>query len=127
MRRRAQTLRKNATPQENKLWYRYLRTYPVQWNRQKPFGSYIVDFYCRRACLVVEIDGSQHYTSAGQSYDGRRTAFLETMGLRVLRFTNSDIDMRFRQVCDAIDHAVQCAHLGGSPYLPLGEGGTAKP
>ena len=125
MRRRAQVLRKNATPQENKLWYQYLRKYPVQWNRQKPLGGYIVDFYCRRAGLVVELDGSQHFTSDGQAYDAVRTDHLEARGLTVLRFTNTDIDHRFRQVCDSIDHAVLCALPGGSPDLPLGEGAPA--
>ncbi len=127
MRRRAQVLRSNATPQENKLWYQYLRKYPVQWNRQKPLDGYIVDFYCHRARLVLELDGSQHFTSDGLAYDAVRTDHLEAMGLKVLRFTNTDIDHRFRQVCNAIDHAVRCALPGGSPDLPPGEGGTAQP
>ena len=58
---RAQELRKNATKEENHLWYDFLRTYPVQFLRQKPFGPYIVDFYCHKAKLAIELDGSQHY------------------------------------------------------------------
>ncbi len=61
MRKRAEELRKYATTEENKLWYQYLQTYPVQWNRQKIIGGYIVDFYCHQAKLVIEVDGSQHY------------------------------------------------------------------
>ena len=54
---KARALRKNATPQENRLWYRFLRKYPLRFTRQKPIGSYIADFYCRKANLVIELDG----------------------------------------------------------------------
>ena len=120
MRRRAQDLRRNATPQEKKLWYQYLRTYPIQWNRQKQLGSYIVDFYCRRAKLVVELDGSQHYTDEAQQYDRIRTEYMNAVGITVLRYANSEIDNHFPAVCESIHVAVQ-------KHLPPGEGGTAQP
>ena len=59
----AQELRKNMTKEENLLWYRFLRHYDVRFRRQCPLGQYIVDFYCSKARLVVELDGSQHYES----------------------------------------------------------------
>lgn len=106
MRKRAQTLRKNATKEENKLWYQYLRNYPVQWNRQKIIGGYIVDFYCKKANLVIELDGSQHFQPEAMKYDQARTKYLSGAGIQVVRFTNSDINLRFESVCKAIDLTV---------------------
>ena len=57
----SQSLRKGMTKEERHLWYHCLKTYPVQFKRQYPVGGYIVDFYCYRARLVVELDGSQHF------------------------------------------------------------------
>ena len=86
MRTRAQQLRKNATKEENRLWYDFLRTYPLQFRCQAVFGPYIVDFYCARAGLAVELDGSQHYEDGGLAYDAARTAYLEKQKhLTVLR------------------------------------------
>lgn len=65
MKQNAQHLRKNATKEENKLWYQFLRTYPVQFRRQVVFGPYILDFYCAAAKLAVELDGSQHFEETG--------------------------------------------------------------
>ena len=61
----SQELRKHATKEENTLWYQYLRRYPVQFRRQCVLGPYIVDFYCAKAKLVIELDGSQHYEPDG--------------------------------------------------------------
>ena len=107
MRTRAQELRKNMTLEERTLWYQYLRTYPMQWNRQKVIGSYIVDFYCKRAKLIVELDGSQHYDSETAAYDQERTAYLNSLGYTVLRFSNTDIKTNLTGVCAAIDRAVK--------------------
>ncbi len=104
MRRRSQELRKNATKEENRLWYEFLRTHPRQFNRQRPVGPYIVDFYCYEAKLVIELDGSQHYEEKGIDYDARRTEYLEKKeNLRVLRFSNLDINQNFRAVCEFIN------------------------
>ena len=105
--KRSQELRKHATAEENILWYQYLRDYPLQWNRQKIIGNYIVDFYCKRADLVIEIDGAQHYEEENMEYDQRRTEYLKTLNIEVLRFTNADIKKRLRYVCDAVDMAVK--------------------
>ena len=105
--RRAKELRKNATPQENHLWYDFLRTYPVRFQRQKTIGGFIVDFYCHTAKLVIEIDGSQHYEEEAEIYDSERSAVLENYGLMVLRFSNREINMEFKEVCEQIDQTVK--------------------
>ena len=106
-RKRAQELRKNMTLEERILWYQYLRRHPVQWNRQKVIGSYIVDFYCKRAKLVVELDGSQHYEESDREYDARRTRFLNAQGLKVLRFANTEVKTNLSGVCQVIDREVR--------------------
>ena len=102
----AKALRKNMTPWERKLWYNYLRNYPVRFQRQKAIGSYIVDFYCAKAGLVVELDGGGHYTAEQIIKDELRTKELEAMKLTVLRICNLEIDRNFRGVCEYIDLAV---------------------
>ena len=103
----AKALRKNMTPWERKLWYEYLRNYPVRFQRQKAIGDYIADFYCAKAQLVIELDGGGHYTAEQTEKDALRTKTLEAMNLTVLRISNSEIDCNFSGVCDAIDLAVQ--------------------
>ena len=103
----AKNLRKNLTKEERRLWYDYMRTYPVKFLRQKIIGKYIVDFYCAKAKLIVELDGSQHYEEKGMEYDAERTAFLELYSIRVLRIPNNEVIQNFRGVCDYIDLAVK--------------------
>ena len=103
---RAKELRKNATPQENELWYKFLRFYPIRFQRQKTIGQFIVDFYCHEARLAIELDASQHFTPERHTYDEARTAAIETAHVEVLRFTNRDIDSSCRAVCTQIDAAV---------------------
>ncbi|HJI47621.1 MAG TPA: endonuclease domain-containing protein [Oscillospiraceae bacterium] len=102
----AQKLRRNATPQENKLWYEFLRTYPIRFQRQKAINCFIVDFYCYKAKLIIEIDGSQHYYGHNISLDSKRTEKLNSIGLEVLRFSNYDINNYFDAVCNKIDYIV---------------------
>ncbi len=104
---RAKELRKNATRQENHLWYDFLRTYPVRFQRQKTIDRFIADFYCHKARLVIELDGSQHYTDEGLAYDEERTNVLNTYNLEVLRFSNLDIDRNFNGVCTIIDEKIK--------------------
>lgn len=100
---RAAALRNNMTQEERHLWYDFLRGYPVRFGRQKILGSYIADFYCAKAKLVVELDGSQHYENAGMAYDEKRTAFLEGYGIQVIRIPNNEVNRNFRGVCEYID------------------------
>ncbi len=112
----AKNLRKNATKQENHLWYDFLSKYEVRFQRQKAIDNFIADFYCHKARLIIEIDGSQHYTEEGRQKDEFRTEILEEYGLTVIRFTNHQINTNFRGVCDYIDAVVRAS-------LPEG-GGT---
>ena len=105
--KRSQSLRKNQTKEESLLWYQFLCRYPVRFRRQYVIGNYIVDFYCHKAKLAVELDGSQHYSPEEMEYDKTRTRWLETQGIRVVRFTNLEVLRRFRSVCDAIDMTVK--------------------
>ena len=103
----AKALRKNMTPWERKLWYEFLRRYPVRFQRQKAIGNYIADFYCAQARLVVELDGGGHYTTEQAEKDAIRTKTLEAMNLSVIHICNLDIDRNFNGVCEYIDLAVR--------------------
>ena len=99
------------TAQERKLWYDFLRSHPVRFQRQKAIGEYIVDFYCAKAKLVIEIDGSQHYETNGEKSDEERTTILNKLGIRVVRISNSDINKNFHGVCEYIDSCVKKYNL----------------
>ena len=93
-------------------------------------GSYILDFYCGAAKLAVELDGSQHYESEAIEYDKTRTRFLESLGILVIRFANTDVDRSFEGVCNTIENQVN-ALLGqpppsadGTPFVR--EGGSDR-
>ena len=103
----AAKLRAEMTKEERKLWYDCLSSYPVRFYRQRIIGSYIVDFYCHQAKLVVELDGSQHCEGTGQQRDLKRTEYLESLGLKVIRFSNLDVLRNFDGVCTAIDLIVR--------------------
>ena len=111
---RARELRREMTPHERKLWYLFLRDYPVKIYKQRIIKSFIVDFYCHAAKLVIEVDGSQHFTEDGEAYDDERTQILSSYGLRVLRFSNYEIDTQFTDVCDQIDQVIQERTRGDS-------------
>ena len=102
----AKALRKNMTKEERRLWYDFLRDYPVRFLRQKVIDNFIVDFYCREAGLVIELDGSQHYEENGMSRDKIRTEQLERRNLRVIRVPNNEINANFEAVCEYIDRQV---------------------
>ncbi|MBQ7598699.1 MAG: endonuclease domain-containing protein [Clostridia bacterium] len=104
--KRAQELRCNATEQEKKLWFVFLRKYPIQFRRQVPMSHYIVDFICTKAKMILELDGSQHYSDTGLAYDRERDAILESLGYSVFRISNYEIDNNFRGVCEWIDRTV---------------------
>lgn len=104
---RARELRHEMTPQEKKLWYQFLRHYPVKIYKQRIIESFIADFYCSRAQLVIELDGLQHATPQGLQYDKERSGILARYGLIVLRFSNAEVDSQFDAVCQKIDTAIQ--------------------
>ena len=101
----AQKLRKDMTPEEIKLWTQFLRKLPVRVRRQHPIGPYIVDYYVAAKKTVIELDGSQHYDDAGRRSDRERDAFLSGKRIRVLRYSNADVNQRFQTVCeDVLNH-----------------------
>lgn len=121
----AQHLRKEATPEERHLWYDFLKSYPIQFRRQVPFGPYFLDFYCAKAKLAVELDGAQHYEEEKQQYDRIRTVFLQkNYQIKVIRFTNLEIAQQFEGVCTTIHREViQRAPLSapcGGTFPPQG-------
>ena len=103
----AKMLRKNMTPHERKLWYMFLRKYPVKIYKQRIIESFIVDFYCAPARLVIEIDGAQHFTKQGIEHDKERSAIIKAYDLKVLRFTNYEVDTAFQNVCETIDEEIK--------------------
>lgn len=107
----AKILRKNATKQENHLWFDFLRKLPVRFYRQYTIENYIVDFFCPKADLVIELDGSQHYEPSAIEYDIKRTQTLNRHNLTVFRYTNRDINERFDAVCEDIKNYLNI-HLG---------------
>ena len=98
----ARTLRKNMTKEERHLWYDFLKTLSITVNRQKVFGNYIVDFYIASSKIVIEIDGSQHYEEKGVENDVKRDEYLNSLGIKVLRYSNLDVNQRFESVCEDI-------------------------
>jgi very-short-patch-repair endonuclease len=110
---KARALRKNMTPTERQLWG-YLRTLVPRVLRQRPIDYFIVDFYCAKLKLVIEVDGGYHFTPEAQEYDQRRTARLEAYGINVIRFTNDRVLYSFEGVCSEINEYIQ-QHLPPEP------------
>ena len=123
----ARKLRADMTDAERLLWSRLRgkQVLGVQFYRQKPIGPYIVDFHAPTAKLVVELDGSQHFDEAGQVSDRRRDAYLETLGLRVLRFDNLQVMKETEAVLETIFGVV--AERVKSPPAPLLQRGEQSP
>ena len=103
---RAKELRHEMTPQERKLWYAFLRDYPIKIYKQRVIEFFIVDFYCAEAKLAIELDSSQHYTEQGKCYDKERTAMIEAYGVQVLRFSNREVDSNLAGVCQTIAQTI---------------------
>lgn len=91
----ANNARKNQTNEEKKIWYDYLNKVNPRFHRQRIIGNYIVDFYCPKLRVIIEIDGYQHYYEENREYDKKRTEYLESIGFEVLRFDNTEINKDF--------------------------------
>jgi very-short-patch-repair endonuclease len=98
----ARLMRKDATPAENKLWIGLLHDFKFRVLRQRPIDNFIVDFYCPKMKLVIEIDGAGHFKDEGKALDRERTEILEAYGLQVIRFSDYDVMMHFSGVCEKI-------------------------
>lgn len=103
----AKQLRNEMTKEERRLWYECLRRYPIRFSRQKIIGNYIADFYCAKAKLVVELDGSQHYTEENIIKDSERSAYFESLGIKVIRFGDNEVNQNFEGVCLRMDEEVK--------------------
>ena len=104
---KARSLRRNMTPQERHLWYDFLRYCKPRFRRQEIIGSYIADFFCYEAKLIVEVDGSQHFTPELRERDNARTAYFHSLGIQVMRVDNGQINRDFQGVCEGIMLAIQ--------------------
>lgn len=101
-------MRKNQTDEEKKVWYQILKGRVPKFHRQRIIGNYIVDFYCPQLRLAIEIDGYQHFYEENIEYDNKRTEYIESQDIYVLRFENSEVNkdieyVRYiiNNVCDA--------------------------
>ncbi len=103
----AKELRKNMTKEERHLWYDFLKGYSEKFTRQKVLGKYIADFYCAKAKVVIELDGSQHYEDEGHISDKKRTEYLKQYGIKVVRISNLDVLKNFEGVCIHIDNEIK--------------------
>ena len=113
----AKSLRKNMTKEERHLWYDFLKTLPITVNRQKVIGNYIVDFYIATAKLVIELDGSQHYEPKGLQEDKNRDEFLKSNGIKVLRYSNLDVNKNFEGVCQDILNNINTSSVASRQLL----------
>ena len=102
----AQNLRRDMTKEEKRLWYDFLKDYPIKFHRQKVIGNYIADFYSAAAKIVIELDGSQHYEDLGVKKDKIRDRFMQENGFKVLRYSNFEINDNFEGVCIDIEQKV---------------------
>lgn len=95
----ARYLRRNMTKEEKRLWYDFLKDYPIRFLRQKVIDTYIADFYCHKARLIIELDGSQHYEENAVIKDKIRTQRIEKRDLTVIRIPNIEVNKNFDGVC----------------------------
>ena len=103
----AQNLRGQMTKEERDLWYKFLKDYPVKFKRQHIVGNYILDFYCPKVKIAIELDGSEHYEKTNIEKDNIRTAFLESLNIKVFRIPNTEIHTNLEGVCLYIDGIVK--------------------
>jgi very-short-patch-repair endonuclease len=124
LRSNARALRKNSTDAERILWseLRDHRLNGASFRRQVPIGSYIADFICHAAKLVIELDGGQHFSDRSEAADAARSAVIEAKGFQVLRFSNYDVMTNRAGVLETIATAV--AERAPSPTLPHKGGGS---
>ncbi len=118
LKKKSRKLRNQPTPAE-KIFWNSLRKIPlyesVAFNRQKSIGNYIVDFYCHRFQLVVEIDGDSHGQPLTQTRDIERTEFLESQGLTVLRFTNREVEENIEAVIAQVEEFIKAKSKSPQP------------
>ncbi len=115
-------LRNNSTLGEVLLWNELKagKMYGYKFNRQKPLGNYIVDFYCKKLSLVIEVDGSSHYSEEANIKDQKRQKILEDLSLYFLRFDDSEVKRDMLNVLGTIEAFIlDFQEQGGNPPAPL--------
>ena len=110
---RRKELRNNSTPAEKQLWsvLQHSNLGGYKFRRQHSVGAYILDFYCPSECLAVELDGDSHFTDEAIEYDRERTAYLNALGIKVLRFLNTDVYDNLNAVCERILEEIKGGNL----------------
>ena len=126
---RAQTMRKQMTDAECRLWFDCLKKLPYRFRKQRPIGRFIIDFYCPELSLVVEVDGESHSSQEAITYDQERTDFLQAKGLTVLRYTNAEVFSDLSAVHQSITNWIANIDLvppaGGMSRSDRGGGASA--
>ena len=110
-------MRKNQTDEEKKVWYQILKGRTPKFHRQRIIGNYIVDFYCPQLRLAIEIDGYQHFYEENIEYDNKRTEYIESQDIYILRFENTEVNKDIEYVRFIIDNACD-ARIKGIPIAP---------
>ena len=105
------------TKEERRLWYEFLREYPLRFLRQKVIDNYIVDFYCHEARSIIELDGSQHFEPEGMKSDKIRTERIESRNLTVIRIPNNEVMQNFSGVCEYIVECYTLSRVAKSPKI----------
>ncbi len=108
----ARSLRKNMTKEEKHLWYDFLCSYPVRFRRQEIIGNYVADFYSDKAKLIIELDGSQHYQKENRENELQRTAYFQSLGINVIRFSNLEVNSNFEGTCAVIIEKIKASPRG---------------
>jgi len=104
---KARELRSHMTAAEKKLWFGFLRGHKYRFARQKVIGNYILDFYCQRLKLGIEIDGDSHIGDRNEEYDKSRTEKLNKLGIEIIRFWNTDILKNLNEVAEIIEKKIK--------------------
>ena len=110
-------MRKNQTDEEKKVWYQILKGRTPKFHRQRIIGNYIVDFYCPQLRLAIEIDGDQHFYEENIEYDSKRTEYIESQDIYILRFENTEVNKDIEYVRFIIDNACD-ARIKGIHIFP---------
>ena len=110
-------MRKNQTDEEKKVWYQILKGRTPKFHRQRIIGNYIVDFYCPQLRLAIEIDGYQHFYEENIEYNNKRTEYIESQDIYILRFENTEVNKDIEYVKYIINNVCE-AREKGLPIAP---------
>ena len=105
-------MRKNQTDEEKKVWYQILKGRTPKFHRQRIIGNYIVDFYCPQLRLAIEIDGYQHFYEENIEYDSKRTEYIESQDIYILRFENTEVNKDIEYVRYIINNVCEAREKG---------------